>query len=64
MQAKGAFCAAAGGVFREKTGENTANLTNLHRVDTKSRGISPFPLPIYWILQVFCQNLLKSGVIL
>ena len=53
-----------GGVFQEKTGENTMNLINLHRIDTKSHEISPFPLPLYWILQVFCQNLLKSGVIL
>ena len=50
MQAKESFCAAAGGVFQEKTGGNAVNLTNLHRVDTKSRRISPFPLLFCWIL--------------
>ena len=50
MQAKESFCAAAGGVFQEKTGGNAANLTNLHRVDTKSREISPFSLLFCWIL--------------
>ena len=39
-----------GGVFQEKTGGNAVNLTNLHRVDTKSRRISPFPLLFCWIL--------------
>lgn len=63
MQAKESFCAAAGGVFQEKTGGNAANLTNLHRVDTKSRGITPFLLPFCWILKVSCHNLLKSGAI-
>jgi len=39
-----------GGVFQEKTGGNAVNLTNLHRVDTKSRRNSPFPLLFCWIL--------------
>ena len=52
-----------GGVFQEKTGGNAVNLTNLHRVDTKSHRNSPLPLLFCWILKISCHNLLKSDAI-